>query len=124
LRLIVSEHEVSEHELVTGEIVIEELRGVLRKKFGVPAETVKEIESLLRGYHVELTPAELPKLKLSDHNDRVVVGCAFKSEAVILVTGDQELLDLEEKPKGLQILSPREFWNLAAGRAPRNRSES
>jgi len=48
LRLI-----LGEHELLTGEVVIEELPGVLRRKFGVPIETVNEIESLLRGYHVE-----------------------------------------------------------------------
>jgi uncharacterized protein len=115
LRLI-----LAEHELVTGELVIEELRGVLRRKFRVPAETVKEIESFLRSYHVEPKPLELPKLMLGDHNDLVVVASALKSEAEILVTGDQEILDLDEKPQGLRILSPREFWNVAAGKAPQN----
>jgi predicted nucleic acid-binding protein len=113
LRLI-----LAEHELVTGELVIEDLRGVLRRKFRVPAETVDEIESFLRSYHVEPKPLELPKLMLGDHNDLVVVASALKSKAKILVTGDQEILDLDEKPQGLRILSPREFWNVAAGKAP------
>lgn len=107
LRLI-----LGEHEPVTGELVIEELRGVLRRKFGVPAETVKEIESFLRSYHVEAKPRELPNLKLGNHNDLVVVGSALNSEAEILVTGDQEMLDLDEKPKGLRIFSPRDFWEM------------
>jgi putative PIN family toxin of toxin-antitoxin system len=111
LRLI-----LGEHELVTGEVVIEELRRVLRKKFRVSADTVNDIESFLRGYHVEPKPRELPNLKLGDHNDLVVVGSALKSKAEILVTGDQEMLELEEKPKALRILSPRGFWNLAAGK--------
>lgn len=114
LRLI-----LAEHELMTGELVIEELRGVLRRKFRVPAETVKEIESFLRSYHVEPKPLELPKLMLGDHNDLVVVASALKSEAEILVTGDQEILNLDE-PQGLRILSPREFWNVAAGKAPQD----
>jgi putative PIN family toxin of toxin-antitoxin system len=115
LRLI-----LAEHELVTGELVIEELRGVLRRKFRVPADTVDEIESFLRSYHVEPRPLELPKLKLRDHNDLVVVASALKAKAEILITGDQEILDLDENPAGLRILSPREFWNVVAGKAPQN----
>ena len=114
LRLI-----LAEHELVTGEVVIEELRRVLRKKFGLPAETVKEIESLLRDYHVESKPRELLKLKLRERNDRLVICSAMNAKASILITGDQEILDLQEKPAGLRVLNPRQFWNLAAGRKGR-----
>jgi predicted nucleic acid-binding protein len=99
-------------ELLTGEVVIEQLRGVLRRNFGVPVETVNEIESLLRGYHVEPKPRDLPNLKLGDYNDVVVVGSALKARAEILITGDEEILDLEEKPKGLRISSPRDFWDM------------
>jgi predicted nucleic acid-binding protein len=112
LRLI-----LTEHELVTGEVAIEELRRVLRRKFGVPADTMREIESLLREYHVEPKPRQLPDLKLSEPNDLLIVGSALKAKAEILVTGDQEMLDIEEKPAGLRIMSPREFWTLAARKA-------
>lgn len=105
-----------EHDFLTGELVIEELRGVLIRKFRVPANTVKDIEVFLRSYHVEPKPRKLPNLKLGDHNDLIVVGSALKSGAEILVTGDQEILDLKDKPQGLRILSPREFWTLAAGK--------
>ncbi len=108
-----------EHELVTGEVVLEELRGVLRRKFGVPAETVKEIENFLRGYHVEPEPGQVPKLTLSDRNDLLVVGSALNAKAEILITGDQEILNLNEKPEGLRIVNPREFWNLVASKKKR-----
>jgi len=111
LRLI-----LAEHELATGEMVIDELRMVLSKKFRVPDETIEEIESFLRSYHVEPEPSELPKLKLSDRNDLAVVGSALASKGKVLVTGDREILSLDHKPKGLRIVSPREFWTLAAGR--------
>jgi predicted nucleic acid-binding protein len=114
---------LGEHELLTGEVVIEELRRVLRRKFGVPADAVKEIESLLRGYHVEPKPRQLPDLELSEPGDLLVVASAVKAEAEILITGDKEMLDLKEKPKGLRIISPREFWNVAA-RKPRKRPEN
>jgi putative PIN family toxin of toxin-antitoxin system len=110
---------LEDHELVTGELVIEELRGVLRRKFGVPVAMVNEIESFLRGYYVEPKPRELPNLKLRDRDDLVVVGSALNSGAEIFVTGDQEILDLGEKLQGLRILNPREFWSLAAGKKGR-----
>jgi uncharacterized protein len=110
---------LGEHELMTGEVVLEELRGVLRRKFGVPAETVKEIESFLRGYHVEPEPRQIAKLTLSDRNDLLVVGSALNAKAEILITGDQEILDLNEKPEGLRIVNPREFWNLMASKKRR-----
>lgn len=89
---------------------------MLRRKFGVPAKAVTEIEGFLRGYQVQPKSRESPGLKLGDRNDLLVIGSALKGEAEILVTGDREMPGLDEKLEGLQIVSPREFWNLAAGR--------
>lgn len=112
---------LGEHELVTGEVVIEELRRVLSRKFGIRADKVKEIESFFRGYHVEPKPRRLPKLKLSGRADLMVVGSAINAKAEVLVTGDHEMLALKKRPEGLRIISPREFWNLAMRTAPRRR---
>jgi uncharacterized protein len=106
---------LAEHELVTGEIVIEELRGVLRKKFGLPTRAVAEVETFLRGYHVEPRPRLLPGLPLRDRNDLGVVGSALEAGAEILITGDKEMLALKKKPAGLEIVGPREFWVMASG---------
>ena len=105
---------LSEHELVTGEVVIEELGRALIKKFGMPADIVRGYERFLRGYHVEPKPRQLPNLDLSERADRMVVGSALNAKAEFLVTGDHEMLALKEMPQGLRIISPREFWNLAA----------
>jgi predicted nucleic acid-binding protein len=48
-----------------------------------------------------------------------LVGSALKAKAEILINGDQEILDLKEKPQGLRIVYPRELWNLAAGKGER-----
>lgn len=105
---------VSEHELVTGEVVIEELSRALSRKFGMPADAVKGYEKFLRGYHVEPRPRQLPNLNLNERSDLMVVGSAINAKAEILITGDREILALKKKPDGLQIISPREFWNLSA----------
>ncbi len=110
---------LGEHEFVTGEVVIEELRRALSKKFGVPADRVKQIERFLRGYEVEPKPRRLPNLTLSDRNDLIVVASAINAEAHVLLTGDREMLALKKEPAGLRIVSPREFWNLVSRPGPR-----
>jgi putative PIN family toxin of toxin-antitoxin system len=105
---------IEDYELVTGEIVIEELRGALRRKFGARADRLKEVDSFLRRFHVEPKPRQLPELDLSERNDLIVVASAINAKAEILITGDREMLVLKKKPKGLRIINPREFFNLAA----------
>ncbi len=43
---------LAEHELVVGEVVLDELRRVLNARFRVPAARVAEVEELLRAYEV------------------------------------------------------------------------
>jgi predicted nucleic acid-binding protein len=109
---------LNEHELVTGEVVIEELGRALSKKFGMPAEKVRGYQRFLRGYHVESKPSLLPKLNLSGQGDLMVVASAINAKAEFLITGDKEMLALKKKPN-LRIINPREFWNLAARTASR-----
>ena len=105
---------IEEHELIIGEVVLDELTNVLRRKFAVPHETISQVESFLRQYEVEPLPVELPNLHLRDQNDLMVVGSALNAGAEIVVTGDGEMLRLEDKP--IRIISPREFWTLAGRR--------
>lgn len=110
---------LNEHELVTGEVVIEELGRALSKKFGMPAEKVRGYQRFLRGYHVESKPSLLPKLNLSGQGDLMVVASAINAKAELLITGDKEMLALKRKPNDLRIINPREFWNLASRTAAR-----
>jgi putative PIN family toxin of toxin-antitoxin system len=108
---------IEEHELVTGEVVLKELRIVLQRKFGVPPETVTQIESFLRQYHIQPMPTQLPNLPLKDRNDVIVVASALDAGAEIVVTGDGEILRLSQQP--VRLVSPRDFWTLAS--RPKNR---
>ena len=98
---------VKEHQLVTGEVVLKELKTVLTTKFKMPHDTVLRIDSFLRDYEVISAPAKLPSLKLRDQNDVRVIASAINAQAAMVVTGDGEMLNLENKP--IPILSPREF---------------
>ena len=103
---------IEEHELITGEVVLSELRIVLRRKFGVSPGTIAQIEGFLRQYHVESVPRKLPSLQLSDRNDLIVIASALDARADMVVTGDAEMLRI--KNAGIRILNPREFWTLAS----------
>jgi uncharacterized protein len=104
---------IEEHELLTGEIVLAELRSVLHRKFRVPGEMIEQVEAFLREYPVEPLPPtkELPKLQLTDRNDLFVVASALNSRAEVLVTGDTEMRTVSDVRT--RIVSPREFWTLA-----------
>lgn len=103
---------MAEHDLITGEIVLSELRCVLHEKLGVPADRVDEVEALLRRYHVQPAPAERPEIEVRDEDDVWVLASAIAAEAEVLVTGDKDLLDIREDVQQLRIVNPREFWNM------------
>jgi putative PIN family toxin of toxin-antitoxin system len=101
---------MAEHELLTGEVVLEETRRVLTEKFGVPEEKAAEIEQLLRRHHVEPIPRSDSPVEVRDPDDEIVLASAISAEAEILVTGDNDLLDVAEQTQVLQIIPPRTFW--------------
>lgn len=105
---------VQEHQFLTGEVVIAELREVLRKKFHTPTDSIAEAENFLRDYHIEPLPQNLPDVKLKDRKDLLVIASALHAGADALVTGDGEILQL--KIEDLRILSPRALWTLVVAR--------
>lgn len=101
---------LAEHELLTGEVVLEETRRVLTEKFGVPGDTADQIESLLRRRHVEPVPDSKPPVEVRDPDDEIVLASAIAAEAEILITGDKDLLDVAGRVDALRIMTPRTFW--------------
>jgi putative PIN family toxin of toxin-antitoxin system len=103
---------LADHTLLTGEFVLNELNRVLIEKLNVPENKVNDTLQFLRKYYVEPIPDKPSEVKVRDIDDRWVLESAMKSKADILVTGDKDLLDISENIQQLQIISPRDFWNL------------
>jgi putative PIN family toxin of toxin-antitoxin system len=101
---------LSEHGLLTGEVVVEETRRVLTEKFGVPKGKADQIERLLRRRHVEPVPDSDSPVEVRDPDDEVVLASAIAAGAEILVTGDNDLLDVADQVESLRIMTPRTFW--------------
>ena len=107
---------LADHQLMTGEVVLKELERVLIEKMKVPESKVAEVMMFLRKHHVEPVPDKPSEIIVRDEDDRWVLESAIRSKADILVTGDKDLLDVDQElsKEGLQlrVISPRGIWEL------------
>ena len=102
---------LAEHQLIVGETVLMELRQVLRRKLRLPIAAVDEMEAFLRLHATVIASAPVLETPGLDENDRAVLAEAVTGKADVLVTGDQDLLELASKAP-IKVLSPRGFWEL------------
>jgi len=109
-------HILAEHDLITGEVVIIELRRVLRDRIKVPAPVVAAIEQLLRDQIVVPKPSEPHPLQIRDPGDRWVLASAVAGKADVIVTGDSDLLEVASQSP-IPIVDPRGFWTMVRGGA-------
>jgi putative PIN family toxin of toxin-antitoxin system len=103
---------LADHQLMTGEFVLQELERVLATKLNVPDNKVLEILQFLNKYHVEPIPEKPSEINVRDEDGRWVLESALRVKADLLVTGDKDLLVLSKKITQIKIISPRGFWEI------------
>ena len=106
---------LTEHRLITGEIVLTELRKALGRRIKLPAATIEDILALIREQEVVPKPRKPSDLPIRDPDDRWILASALAGRADVLVTGDRDLLDIADKAP-LPVLDPRAFWDLLSKR--------
>jgi putative PIN family toxin of toxin-antitoxin system len=106
---------IHDHELVTCQPVLVELKRVLSAKFRLPAPVVDGYLALLKTEARIVASRKKPSVPIKDTDDIPILACALDA-ADVFVTGDKELLDLRRVGK-LPIISPRQLWNRLAGLA-------
>ena len=106
---------LTEHQLITGEVVLSELRKALSRPIKLPAATIEDILALLRDQEVVPKPGKPSELPVRDPDDRWILASAMAGRADVLVTGDRDFLDIAAKAP-LLVLSPRAFWDLLSKR--------
>ncbi len=99
---------LAEHELLTGEVNLTELRRALKTRLKVSPRVIKSVEELLRAQTVVARPKKPADVPVRDADDAWVLASAVVGHADVLVTGDAELLEIEEPP--LPIVTPRQLW--------------
>lgn len=106
------EVKLADHQLMTGEFVLNELERVLSTKLKVPEQKIEATIQFLRKHYIEPIPDGPSKYKVRDEDDRWVLESAIRAKADILVTGDKDLLANSKKVERPKIVSPREIWEL------------
>ena len=101
---------LAEHALLTGEVVLAELRDVLARRIKLPPAVVVDVIALLRAQEVIARPASPSDILVRDPDDRWVLASAVAGRADVLVTGDQDLLAVADSAP-LTILTPRGLWD-------------
>jgi putative PIN family toxin of toxin-antitoxin system len=103
------EHCVREHVVVSSQSLLDELGGVLERKFGQRAADVQTARRLFAETLTLVEPAALDVLVCRDRDDDVVLATALAGACAAIVTGDQDLLILDPF-RGIRVITPSAFW--------------
>jgi putative PIN family toxin of toxin-antitoxin system len=88
--------------------ILEEIEGVLLRKFRWAPPRVREAALAIRSFTVLVNPEQSVDVVREDEPDNRVLECALAARADVIVTGDQHLLKLK-RFRDILIASPREF---------------
>ena len=102
------------HELLISDPVLQELERILPGKPGQSESVTAGFVALLRTESL-LVEGEHPFPSLPDPDDEPIIASALTGLAHVFVTGDKALLELQ-RVKHLPVISPRQFWEMLAGR--------
>ena len=105
------EHCVREHQLLTSEYILAEVRQSLVSKLGASGRDADEAVKLLRTRLTVVEPLELGRRVCRDPKDDPIPGTAAAAHCEVLVTGDKDLLEVGAY-ETVRIVSPRGFWSL------------
>lgn len=94
--------------VVLSEHILREFARHAVGKFGAPGKEVQRAVEFLRSEVELVEPGKAPLDTCRDADELGVLGTALAAGADCLVTGDKDLLDLQEF-RGVPILSPREL---------------
>ena len=99
-------------ELYLSCFILEELTGVLGRKFGWDEDRVTEARRTLEKAAIVIEPQRLPDVIDANEADNRILECAMEASADYLVTGDRRhLLPLEEH-RGTKILNAPRFLSV------------
>ena len=99
-------------ELYLSSFILEEVAGVLGRKFGWDEDRVSEARRTLEKAATVIEPRRLPDVIEANEADNRILECATEATAEYLVTGDRKhLLPLEEH-RGVKILNASRFLSV------------
>jgi len=95
--------------------ILDEIGGVLARKFRWSATRVREARAAIGDFTVLVHPREPVSVVREDEADNRILECALAAGADAIVTGDHHLLELR-RFGGVRITTPREFLDAESRR--------
>lgn len=95
--------------LLSARQVHAEAERVLADELRMPASKARSIPAFIRQHAEVIEPSAPAALPGKDPDDQCIVAAATEGHADVLVSGDQDLLEIADRVK-IDILSPRGFW--------------
>lgn len=102
------------HSIVISDPILDEFRGHLVGKFKMPVVQADEIVKFILDGSRLVVPADIPPAACRDPSDLMVLGTAIAGGAECIVTGDKDLLVIQNFG-AVAILSPRAFYERCSG---------
>lgn len=96
-------------ELLLSKPIIDELLGILGRKFSRDAEQLAHVAVFLSELSLTVKPRQRLHVVKDDPDNRILE-CAMAGHADVIVTGDRALLALHEY-RGVRIVSLRDYLN-------------
>jgi putative PIN family toxin of toxin-antitoxin system len=103
---------LAEHELIVGEVVLEETKRILKQKIHLPEPLAADVLAFLESQTIQAKPKETPSIRIRDEDDLMVLATALAAKADVLITGDKDLLEISDRVPDMLITDPRGFWGL------------
>ena len=103
------EHCVRHHVVISSQPLLDELSDVLTRKLRQRAVDVRAAVRLFEETFTLVVPEPLDPPICRDPDDDVVLATARAGECDAIVTGDQDLLVLDQF-QGIRVLPPSAFW--------------
>lgn len=91
--------------------ILEELADKLRGKFEVPEDKIGLLVDILLVNSEVVEPSSEIDIVEDDPSDNKIIECAVDGNAGFVVTGDSDLLDLEDY-EGMKIVEPSRFLEI------------
>ena len=98
----------TQHQLVLSSYVVDELKGVVRRKFPKKESTIEKL-LMTMSFEYVYTPSEIESglFDIRDIKDYPVLYTAIIEDVDILITGDKDFADIDiDKP---EIMNPTKF---------------
>jgi putative PIN family toxin of toxin-antitoxin system len=95
-------------ELFTSPSILEEVEGVLIRKFDWSARRAREAVELIRDFARVIHPESRVQVVTEDEPDNRILECALAAKAEVILSADTHLRALQVF-QGIPIMRPREF---------------